>query len=218
MKKYFSVAAFVLFLSVKSQSLYIDPVTTAAIFTYGSQLKSGQDKTNEEVSKLKQAQAFVSSQMVYANNIQDKILKGLREVSQTVSNGIRIKDIYEDISDSYKAINKIQQIVAQHPQYAVFGAKAAQRTYEQALKTEADAQRIITASDTNLMYAGDRSLLLNDISRNIKVLKVWLIQVKLDLQRAVRLGFWKSINPFQGYINTDMNIVKNIMSDYNTRF
>ena len=33
-------------------------------------------------------------------------------------------------------------------------------------------------------------------------------------KKANRLGFWNSINPFAGYINTDKGIVENIMNRY----
>lgn len=219
MKKILIIIVMMFFtIEVKCQDLYIDPVTSAALIGYGIQLKDAQDKTNEEVTKLKKAQEFVTTQMVYANKIQDKIYKGLREVSGTISNGIQLKEIYTDMTDTYKYIGQVKALVAKHPQYAIFGAKTSQKTYQQLLKIESEAQDIIQDSSTNLATAGDRKMLLLNISQNVKALKIWVLQIKLDLERAERLGFWKSINPFQGYMNTDMDIVKNIMWQYKNRF
>jgi hypothetical protein len=40
---------------------------------------------------LKDAQTWVGTQMVAANDIQNKILKGLKEVSGTLQNGIQVQ-------------------------------------------------------------------------------------------------------------------------------
>jgi hypothetical protein len=49
-------------------------------------------------------------------------------------------------------------------------------------------------------------------------LNSWLLAIKLRLEKANRLGFWNSINPFAGYINTDKGIVENIMNRYKRNF
>jgi hypothetical protein len=44
------------------------------------------------------------------------------------------------------------------------------------------------------------------------------LAIKLRLEKANRLGFWNSINPFAGYINTDKAIVDDIMNRYKRNF
>lgn len=112
----------------------------------------------------------------------------------------------------------ISQLVVTHPQYSIFGVKASQKTYEQVLKIGTDVSDILASGDLNLATAGDRYRLLFGISENIKKLKLWLLAIKLNLERAERLGFWNAINPFQGYINTDKSIVENIMKKYKHNF
>ena len=60
-----------------AQNTYIDPTVTAAMILYSENLKSKQNEVIEETSKLKNAQTWVGTQMVAANEIQNKILKGL---------------------------------------------------------------------------------------------------------------------------------------------
>ncbi len=218
MKNLLSFLTLLFFLHVSSQKLYTDPITTLALNGYGNELENGQNETNTQLTKLQQAQAWVSTQMVYANSIQDKIYKGLKEVSGTLSNGLQIKEIYSDLERCYTYSNQIKNLVAVHPQYSIFGVKATQKSYEQILKIYDDAQDIMTESDTNLATAGDRKILLFNISQNVKHLKIWLLQIRLNIERAERMGFWKAINPFQSYVNTDKSIVENIMRKYKNRF
>ena len=84
-----------------SQNTYIDPTVTAAMILYSENLKAKQNEVIDETSKLKDAQAWVGTQMVAANDIQNKILKGLKEVSGTLQNGIQVKEIYSELNKCY---------------------------------------------------------------------------------------------------------------------
>jgi len=202
----------------RAQNTYIDVTTTAALKLYSDNLKSQQNKTVEEQTKLQQAQAWVASQMVLANNIQNKVLKGLQETSGTLQNGIQVKMIYEDLDDCRRYSGDISNLVKEHPQFSIFGAKATEKTYQQILKIGTDVSDILASGELNLATAGDRYRLIFGIPENVKKLKLWLLTVKLNIERAQRLGFWNAINPFQGYINTDKDIVRNIMDRYKYNF
>ena len=201
-----------------SQNTYIDPTVTAAMILYSENLKAKQNEVIDETSKLKDAQAWVGTQMVAANDIQNKILKGLKEVSGTLQNGIQVKEIYSELNKCYTYSSQVVQLASQHPQYAIFGVKASQKTYEQSLKIVTDVSDILASGELNLATAGDRYKILHNISENVKNLKLWLLAIKLRLEKANRLGFWNSINPFAGYINTDKGIVENIMNRYKRNF
>lgn len=219
MKK-FSIT--ILFLCLGSftlaQNTYIDPTVTAAMILYSENLKAKQNQVIDETSKLKDAQTWVGTQMVAANDIQNKILKGLREVSGTLQNGIQVQQIYAELNKCYKYSSEVVQLASAHPEYAIFGAKASQKTYEQSLKIVTDVSDILASGELNLATAGDRYKILHNISENVKNLKLWLLAIKLKLEKANRLGFWNSINPFAGYINTDKGIVENIMNRYKQNF
>ena len=204
--------------SAFAQNTYIDPTVTAAMILYSENLKAKQNQVIDETSKLKDAQTWVGTQMVAANDIQNKILKGLKEVSGTLQNGIQVQQIYAELNKCYKYSSDVVQLASAHPQYAIFGAKASQKTYEQSLKIVTDVSDILASGELNLATAGDRYKILHNISENVKNLKLWLLALKLRLEKANRLGFWNSINPFAGYINTDKSIVENIMDTYKHNF
>ena len=54
-----------------AQNTYIDPTVTAAMILYSENLKAKQNDVIEETSKLKDAQTWVGTQMVAANDIQN---------------------------------------------------------------------------------------------------------------------------------------------------
>lgn len=201
-----------------AQNTYVDPVTSAAMILFSENLKSQQKKTIDEQTKLQEAQTWVASQMAVANSIQNKLLTGLKEVSGTLKNGVQVVDIYNEIDRCLQYSGDILELTKDKPQYAVFGAQASKKTYEQAIKLTTDVTDLLQSGDLNLATAGDRYRLLFSISQNVIMLKIWLLATKLNIERAIRLGWWQSINPFQGYINTDKSIVENIMLTYKNRF
>lgn len=201
-----------------AQRVYLDPTVTAAMTLYSIQLDNAQEETIEEQSRLQQAQTWVAGKLAVANHIQDKIYRGLSEVSGTLTNGLQVQQIYAQLNRCTQYSQDIADLTATHPRFAVFGAQAIQKSYEQAIKIGTEASQMLEGGELNLATAGDRYKLLKNVLDNVVMLKIWLLQTKLNIQRAARLGFWQSINPFQTYINTDLDIVENIMYQYQHRF
>jgi hypothetical protein len=150
---------------------------------YSENLKAKQNEVIEETSKLKDAQTWVGTQMVAANDIQNKILKGLKEVSGTLQNGIQVKEIYSELNKCYNYSSQVVQLASQHPQYAIFGVKASQKTYEQSLKIVTDVSDILASGELNLATAGDRYKILHNISENVKNLKFGFWQSSYDWKK-----------------------------------
>ena len=201
-----------------AQNIYIDVTTTLALKLYSDNLENQQEKTLEQQTKLQQAQTWVSTQMTVANNIQNKVLKGLNEVSGTLKNGVQVVSIYNELDRCLQYSSDILELTSDKPQFAIFGVKATQKAYEQVIKLSTDVTDLLKLGELNLATAGDRYKLLFSVSQNVTMLKIWLLATKLNIERAIRLGWFQSINPFQAYINTDMSIVQNIMWTYKNRF
>lgn len=90
---------------------------------YSENLKAKQNEVIDETSKLKDAQMWVGTQMVAANDIQNRILKGLKEVSGTLQNGLQVKEIYSELNKCYKYSSDVVQLASAHPQYAILELK-----------------------------------------------------------------------------------------------
>lgn len=215
-KKVLFTALFTFLLMQKSycQNLYLDPTTTLALGMYSNVMEKKQKETIEQQTKLQQAQAYVATQMAWANDIQNKVYKGLKEVSGTLQNGIQVQKIYQNVNKCISYSSDITDLVAEHPQYAVFGAKTTQLAFERVTEISADITDILTGGEKDLATAGDRYKVLFSLDQKITNLRIILLTIKINIERAIRVGFWKSINPFQGYINTDKDIIENIMQQY----
>ena len=90
-----------------AQNTYIDVTTTLALKLYSDNLENQQEKTIEQQTKLQQAQTWVSTQMAVANNIQNKVSKGLNEVSGTLKNRVQVVSIYNELDRCLQYSNDI---------------------------------------------------------------------------------------------------------------
>ncbi|REC60445.1 hypothetical protein DRF65_20495 [Chryseobacterium pennae] len=216
MKKY-SILFFVFVVSLlKAQTPYIDVLTAPAMALYASQIKNEQEKTVDEMNKLQQAQAFVSSQMVIANDLQNKVYKGLKEVNGTLKNGIQVQNIYNNLSKIITNVNGIYDEVQDAPEYSVFAYKSVQLITNKATDIYTDVADLLTSGELNLATSGDRRRLLFNIENNTRLMNVYLVNVRWAIKRAKKKGFWKSINPFQTYVNTDKQIFQQILNNAGT--
>ena len=71
MKNTMLLPALMLLLPLASTAqVYVDPGTTAALYSYAKDLENGQEKIEKEQNKLQKAQAFIATQLAAANEIQ----------------------------------------------------------------------------------------------------------------------------------------------------
>lgn len=189
--------------SAQAQTPYIDVLTAPALALYSNQIENEQEKTIDEMNNLQQAQAWIGTQMTVANDIQNKVYRGLREVNGTIKNGLQVKRIYTNLDNTVSNMNKLRNEVADAPEYSVFATNATRLVINKSTDIYTDVADLLTAGDLNLATSGDRRKLLYNIEQNTRLLNVYLINMRLAIRRAKRKGWWQSINPFQTYVNTD---------------
>ena len=197
-----------------AQNVYVDAATAATLEIYANSIEKGQEKIEKEQNKLQKAQAFIATQLAAANKIQDKIYHGLSEVSGTLQNGMQIKRIIEETKECLEYHKEVNDMIRKHPQYAPFAHKAIKGAYEQALQLGAEIASVKTGGKEHLATAGDRYMLLSSIESKVIGLKLWFLSIKLAMENVIRIGVIRALNPFQSYIDTDKDIIQNILERY----
>lgn len=197
-----------------AQNLYVDAATSLTLENYANSIEKGQEKIEKEQNKLQKAQAFIATQLAAANKIQDKIYHGLSEVSGTLQNGMQIKRIIEETKECLEYHKEVNDMIRKHPQYAPFAHKAIKGAYEQALQLGAEIASVKTGGKEHLATAGDRYMLLSRIESKVIGLKLWFLSIKLAMENVIRIGVIRALNPFQSYIDTDKDIIQNILERY----
>lgn len=201
---------------LQSQIIYVDLLTAPAMRTYANTIKKQQKKTNDNLSAIHKGQILINSQLEVANNLQQKVVEGLTEVSKTVKNAITIKRIYETSQDIILEVTETTRLAAENPQYTIFAQESASVFKTRALGLAAEIANIVEGGETNMMDAGERQKLLNHIYDEIRLIYGAAFGVKHSIKWAVRRGFWKSFFPFSGWVNQDVRIMNEIIANAKT--
>lgn len=199
--------------AVRAQMVYVDALVAPAMVVYAEQLKSGQNEADRNLKDIRNAQTLVQRQLRVANDLHQKVLKGLNEVSGAVKNALVIKRIYETSADIVAELQEAVEVAAQHPQYSIFAARAVTGFRQRAVQLSADVAKVVAGGEHNLMDSGERQRLLQSIHRDLKLMWGSVHGISYAIKRAERTGFWKSMNPFSTWVNQDSRIMRDILID-----
>lgn len=208
-----SFGLFVLFVPFPAVSqVYLDILTAPAMNTaYRSQIKSEMGKTNSNLSAIKRGQVYLQTQLGLANDLQDKVLTGLQQVSGTMRNALTVRQIYDTSADIISEMQEAVDIAADNPEFTIFAYRSAGIFRERALELYAEVARILQEDETNLLDAGERQQLLLRVFRDLKLLYAAAYGINFSMKTAIRAGFWYSLNPFKVWVNQDSRIMRDII-------
>src|SRR5690606_8553788 len=106
MKILFTLLSMFLLLGHLHAQIYIDPAVAAATGAHAAVINGQRNTTNDNLTLIQRGQLAVTGQLVIVNDLQDKIYKGLSEVSAAVRNLLAIKDIADISSDIVRDVNR----------------------------------------------------------------------------------------------------------------
>ena len=195
-----------------SAQIYVDVLTApqmTAIHAPG--IRSELKKTNNELSAIKRGQLFLQTQLGLANDLQQKVLTGLQQVSGTLRNALTVRQIYETSADIIGEMQEAVEIAADNPQFSIFAYRSANIFRQRALELYAEVARILTEDEINLLDAGERQQLLLRVYRDIRLLYGAAYSINFSMKTAIRIGFWRSLNPFKVWVNQDSRIMRDII-------
>lgn len=194
------------------QAIYVDPMVTGAITLHDSNLKSEQNKTNNLLSQIRTAQSTVTAQLQVAYELQNKIYKGLSEVSSLVSDAYYVKRTYTNCQTIVNNAAEITTFITSNPQYAVFARPEVNEFKNRTVLLTAEVTATLTGGQFNLMNSGQRRELVRNIEMETALLASTSWLMLYSMKRAKNVGFWKSINPFSSYVNRDRQIARDIIN------
>jgi len=194
-----------------AQVPYTDLGTAGAIAMGSAALKTEQNKTNSNLTAIERGQMAVMGQLSFANSLQNKILKGLTEVSGTLTNAMYVQDIYKTSQSLSKNMAKAISIAAGNPELALFAEKQARHLKNRSLKLVLEVSRVLTSGEANMMDAGERQKLIYHVYKELRLLEGTAFNMCISMHYAKMNGVWNSLNPFRMWVNQDLQIMKDIL-------
>ena len=197
-----------------AQALYVDPVTSGAIAVQASVINSQLDKNNERLSLIAKGQLAVTGQLVIVNDLQDRIYRGLSEVSAVMNNLFSVKEIADIGIDIVGDVEKSVSLAKANPLLLLFAEEGAREFKIRAVKLSAEVGGfVLKGGSDNLLDAGERSKLLNHIANQMRILRGIAYGMQRAMYWAKMKGIFASLNPWGTWINMDVRIANSIINE-----
>lgn len=191
--------------------VYVDPAVAGAQAAHATIMNQQLDKTNEQLTLIEKGQLAVTGNLTIVNELQSKIYSGLSEVSSVLGNLSSIREITRIGTGIYSDIEDMMALAEENPVFLVFVQQNARLFQLRATGLALEVQQFaLKGGKDNLMDAGERAKLLNAILNEMLILRSYTYGMYRSMQFARMRGLFKSLNPFQGYIEMDMALVEEI--------
>lgn len=196
-----------------SQIVYMDLVKDQAIRSHGLSIRDRIGVSRDRLAGIRNQGAVIQTQLNAIKKTHEKFQKGLREVSSLITDGLTTKSTVEMTADILREINKTRQLATRYPQYVMFANQAINHSQQRVLRLSGYITSLINTNGQILMDAGERKSILNMINIEVRLLRASIYNINYSIERAAKIGFFKSINPFNRYVHRDANIMRRIMED-----
>ena len=210
--KHFQLIVF-LILSGSSfgQTVYVDPAVSAATAAHSVIIDTQLKATNERLTLIERGQLAITGNLTIVNSMQDKIYKGLSEVSSILTNLSNVQEIARMATAISGDLNDVLEIAKENPALLLFAERNAVLFQQRATSLALEVSSfVLKGGENNLMDAGERSKLINQILTEMVILRSHTYGMYRAMYFAQMKGFVKALNPFQGYINVDIQLAQDI--------
>lgn len=211
MKCFLSLLLLTLSGSSFGQAVYVDVAVSGATAAHSAVINSQLKATNERLTLIERGQLAITGNLTIVNTMQDKIYKGLSEVSSILTNLSNVQEIARMATAISGDLNEVTDLAGENPALLLFAERNATMFQQRATSLALEVSSfVLKGGETNLMDAGERSKLINQVLTEMVILRSYTYGMYRAMYFAQMKGFVKALNPFQGYINVDIQLAQDI--------
>lgn len=200
--------------SVYGQTLYVDPVTSGVLYAHSAAIDNQLNRTNNNLTLIQRGQLAVTGQLVIVNDLQDRIFRGLSEVSAILHNLTAIKEIADIGIDIVNDVQQTVSIARSNPALLLFAEEGAREFKVRATSLALEVSGFaLHGGGSNLMDSGERSKLINHIAAELRILRGVAYGMHRAMYWAKMQGIWRALNPWSSWINVDVQIANDVIRE-----
>lgn len=201
-----------LFLLTASAQIYIDPAVAAATSVHAGVMNKQLSQVNQNLTLIERGQLAVTGQLLIIGDLQDKMYKGLSEVSGAVRSLLAVKEIARVSLDIASEVEKAMQLARGNPALLLFAEAGAREFRTRATHLASQVSSfVLKAGKDNLMHSGERAKLLGRIHAELTILRGVAFGMHRNMYWAKQRGILHSLHPYAGFINIDKQIADDII-------
>lgn len=201
---------------IKVSGQNIDPFLEGAIIAANASENANYNNIKSNQTAIQRAQEATILVVDQVNQIQNKIYKGLMQVSSVLKNAYQIKECLQALNDILSYESDMLSEAKQNPLALAFALRIQNEMVAKAVAYYANISAVVLKANTKdlLMDAGERSTLLYKIQLDLNTLRAMAAYSYYKVHLAVMQGIINSFNPFKGYVDIDGKIVKDLLANW----
>ena len=216
MKKLLPFGIFVLLgISVDSQQIVINDKLLMQITKNHAVRLASEQTFLDSYEKQKELYDEINNKTTQIIAIQEYIYQQLKNVNSALTQSKKLVYLYQYLGKIVTNSNKMLDLSAQHPEYAVLVSKYYVEIGKQVLKLQQEVTQDILKEDKDfLMDAMDREMLIEKIFTRVRNINGNILYIILRLENAKKIPYLYQVPVLRNYINIDKAIVGDIITKY----
>jgi len=204
---------------VKSQQIVInDKLLSQITLNHGVRLASEQAFL-DSYEKQKEMYDDINNKTTQIIAIQEYIYQQLKNVNSALSQSKKLIYLYQYLGKIVTNSNKMLDLSAQHPEYAVLVSKYYTEIGKQVIKLQQEVTQDVLNEDKDfLMDAMDREMLIEKVFIRVRNINGNILYIILRLQNAKKIPYLFQVPVLRNYLNVDKAIVGDIIQKYKYLF
>ena len=216
MKKIIIFATFLFGVTrVTSQQIVInDKLLSQITVNHGVRLASEQAFL-DSYKKQKELYEDIKNKTAQVIAIQEYIYQQLKNVNSALTQSKKLMYLYHYLGKIVSNSNKMLDLSAQHPEYAVLVSKYYVEIGKQVVKLQqVVAQDIMNEDKDFLIDSMDREMLIEKVFTRVRNIHGNILYIILRLENAKKIPYLYQVPVLRNYINIDRAIVGGIITKY----
>lgn len=204
---------------IKSQQIVInDKLLSQITLNHGVRLASEQAFL-DSYEKQKELYDDINNKTTQIIAIQEYIYQQLKNVNSSLTQSKKLIYLYQYLGKIVTNSNKMLDLSAQHPEYAVLVSKYYTEIGKQVIKLQQEVTQDILNEDKDfLMDAMDREMLIEKVFTRVRNINGNILYIILRLQNAKKIPYLFQVPVLRNYLNVDKVIVRDIIQKYKHLF
>ena len=206
-------------ITINSQQIVINDKLLAQI-TKNHAVRLGSEQTFlDSYEKQKKLYDDVKNKTAQVIAIQEYIYQQLKNVNSALTQSKKLIYLYQYLGKIVTNSNKMLDLSAQHPEYAVLVSKYYVEIGKQTMKLQQEVtQDILNENKDFFMDASDREMLIEKIFTRVRNINGNILYIILRLENAKKIPYLYQVPILRNYINIDKAIVEDIITNYQYLF
>lgn len=219
MRTFLIAFIFLLFTNAKSQTyyqLYYNLELQAQVTANQAARVASEKLYQKSYEKQRKAYDDIKEKATQVVVMRNHIYNQLRNVNSALKQGKQLEAIYYDFTKLVANLEKMLELSAQKPQYALLVTNYYSKLYLHAMNSyENISESVLNEENDFLMDSYDRQKVLSKIQHEIKIMNGWTVHIINYLKNAEKKPYFRHIGVFNSWYIRDKGLIQNIINNYN---